>query len=80
MSTYLVAVVVTWDYKSVESNLVEGGPITKVSIYSFRNELHPSTQKQVWAPSKDVEAGRADYAAFVGPPLIKFYEDTYAIK
>ena len=45
MSTYLVAVVVTWDYKSVESNLVEGGPITKVSIYSFRNELHPSTQK-----------------------------------
>lgn len=47
MSTYLVAVVVTWDYKSVESNLVEGGPITKVSIYSFRNELHPSTQKNI---------------------------------
>ena len=36
--------------------------------------------EQVWAPSEDVEAGRADYAALVGPPLIKFYEDTYGIK
>ena len=34
----------------------------------------------MWAPVEDVEAGRADYAALVGPPLIKFYEDTYGIK
>ena len=32
MSSYLVAVVVTWDYQSLQSNLVEGGPITKVNI------------------------------------------------
>ena len=31
MSSYLVAVVVTWDYQSFESDLVEGGPITKVN-------------------------------------------------
>ena len=52
-------------------------------IHSETNSILPHKKilfVQVWAPSKDVEAGRADYAAFVGPPLIKFYEDTYAIK
>ena len=32
MSPYLVAVVVTWDYEAVESELVEGGPVTKVAF------------------------------------------------
>ena len=31
MSSYLVAVTVTWDYQALESNLIEGGPITKVN-------------------------------------------------
>lgn len=32
MSPYLVAVVVTWEYEAVESELVEGGPVTKVAF------------------------------------------------
>ena len=32
MSPYLVAVVVIWDYEAVESELVEGGPVTKVAL------------------------------------------------
>ena len=31
MSSYLVAVVVAWQYKSLESEPVQGGPITKVN-------------------------------------------------
>ena len=38
------------------------------------------TQIQIWAPATEVAAGRADYAALVGPPLIQFYEDRYGIK
>ena len=42
MSSYLVAVVVTWDYQSLESNLVEGSPITKVNIlfHEFRDRFN----------------------------------------
>ena len=44
MSSYLVAVVVTWDYQSLESNLIEGGPITKVNnnilFHEFRDRFN----------------------------------------
>ena len=92
MSSYLVAVVVAWQYKSLESEPVQGGPITKVNSQQYveKGRLNRCRREmllmlkisiwQVWAPSKDVDAGRADYAALVGPPLIKFYEDTYGIK
>ena len=36
MSPYLVAVVVTWEYEAVESELVEGGPVTKVVLKCHR--------------------------------------------
>ena len=38
MSPYLVAVVVAFEYDAVESDLVEGGPVTKVG----RPKLSPT--------------------------------------
>ena len=44
MSSYLVAVVVTWDYQSLQSDLIEGGPITKVNnnilFHEFRDRFN----------------------------------------
>ena len=31
----------------------------------------------VWAPREDVMAGRADYAASIGPRIIQFYSDHF---
>ena len=48
MSPYLVAVVVAVDYDAVESDLVEGGPVTKVG------RRKPSPTKVPKTPNPDL--------------------------
>ena len=40
----------------------------------------PNEPIQIWAPAEEIAAGRADYAALIGPPIIQFYEDRYGKK
>jgi hypothetical protein len=45
-------------------------------VYSI-DSLHSD---QVWGTTADIEAGREDYAAYVGPKIIQFFEQYYGIK
>ena len=74
MSAYLVAVTIT-NHGSKSSAKKDGEIPTKVLIQGFFQLF-----SKVWAPQADIEAGRADYAAEIGPKIISFYENYFGVK
>jgi len=55
-----------------------------VAIHNYKAKdgdiLEGEPITKVWASNEDIEAGRGDYAAVVGPLIIKFYGDYFGVR
>ena len=63
---------------------VEMSPyLVAVAVHNYKgveSETGEDWRHTVWASEEDVASGKADYAAMVGPAVLRFYEEHFGVK